>query len=287
VIIPIKNPATALATSSVKPVPCATSEVRESGITAPARTNGRTVRSQRSHGRPNPSERDWNGSSLRSAERRVTSPKTGRGQDNRRGYRQLNDLELPSQTAVRSTRNVGLLSVPAGQMPCVRWPAATTAVFLTLTVAGCGSSPPKPQVAKAVPSAPSPSPTSSSDSAAGQRIALARASRDALSAARSDGAILLSYDYRQLDADFAEQAAVVTPGLLPTLKQAWASLRGPALANHVTLNAEVAKAAVTASSLTSVQVTAQIDQLLHNDLLPAPGNKVSTVGLTMTLVGST
>jgi hypothetical protein len=169
----------------------------------------------------------------------------------------------------------------------VRRLTVATAAFLLVMTTACGSTSPKAPVASSVPVSSSPSPATSPASAAAQRSALSRASHDALRAARSDVVILLSYDYRQLDADFAKQEEVVTAGLLTTLKQSLASVRGPALVNHVTLKAEVLKASVAASELTSTRVTAQINQLVHNDLLPAPETKVSTVELTMALVGNT
>jgi Mce-associated membrane protein len=109
----------------------------------------------------------------------------------------------------------------------------------------------------------------------------------ALAAAKTSAATVLSYDYRQLDSDFAAATALTT-GSLRSDYQATTSKAVAQLATqtHAVVTAKVVAGGVVSSSATRVTVLLFVDQTTTSNRLNGPKVDQNRVQLVMQKVGS-
>jgi Mce-associated membrane protein len=115
----------------------------------------------------------------------------------------------------------------------------------------------------------------------------ASAGASALAAAKTSAATVLSYDYRQLDSDFAAAAALTT-GSLRSDYQATTSKAVAQLATqtHAVVIAKVVAGGVVSSTSTRVTVLLFVDQTTTSNRLDGPKVDQNRVQLVMAKVGS-
>jgi Mce-associated membrane protein len=115
-----------------------------------------------------------------------------------------------------------------------------------------------------------------------------RAPSDAVAAAKSRTAELLSYSAPTLDADLARARQQVTGDFVPRFDQLASTLIGPnTRQQNITTKATVTRAGFVSADSNRVVTLLFIDQVTTTAIRPAPVQSTSQAQVTMTKVGST